>query len=312
MAAGLAFAVIALGAFTRLMDAGLGCPDWPGCYGHFIVNQSIHAAHFVAYKAWAEMVHRYFAAALGTLILLIIVFIYVKKELRVRSNIVLSLFLIAMLVYQIILGQWTVTFRLSPLVVTQHLLGGFLILSFLWLIYLNNVPISKTQWVKSVRLLAYIALILLFLQIALGAWVSTQYASLSCPDFPFCDNHHALPMQWHEAFQLTLPQGVNYEGGRLTLAGKQTIQMTHRLGAFVLSCYLLMFMFYLLAKPDRHRNMLPVILLMMGLLISQLCIGMVNVLFKLPLFTAVLHNLIASLLLVTVITLIYKGRGYER
>ena len=128
-----ALCVIGLGAFTRLVDAGLGCPDWPGCYGHLIVSTDTALNTF---KAWAEMIHRYFAGSLS--ILTLGVMILIVGYVRTRANITFAIMLLLLIVYQILLGQWTVTFKLLPIVVTQHLIGGYLILSTLWLIYLNN------------------------------------------------------------------------------------------------------------------------------------------------------------------------------
>ena len=144
----LALGVIALGAYTRLMDAGLGCPDWPGCYGHLVVpmtddarqsaNATFPGTPIVAAKAWAEMVHRYFVGGLSLFILSIVILVLSRKSLRICSNVFAVIGLVLLLCYQIMLGQWTVTLKLLPVIVSQHLLGGYLILSTLWFIYLNN------------------------------------------------------------------------------------------------------------------------------------------------------------------------------
>jgi cytochrome c oxidase assembly protein subunit 15 len=234
-----ALSVIALGAFTRLIDAGLGCPDWPGCYGHFIVpltdmarqhvNLHYPATPLVVYKAWAEMIHRYFVGGLSIFILVITFSILCKKEYRIRSNVVLASGLLLLLVYQIILGQLTVTLKLLPIIVSQHLLGGFFILSLLWLIYLNNrntprkIDNNKFTIILAMALLGFI---LLLLQIALGAWTSTNYASLSCPDFPFCMNDHPImSMHFRAAFTFFSSTTINYEGGVLPESVRQTIQI---------------------------------------------------------------------------------------
>lgn len=316
-----ALGVIALGAFTRLIDAGLGCPDWPGCYGHLLVPLTVRGqelanmlypdTHWVAYKAWAEMIHRYFAGSLSVLILGIAALVLFKKELRVRSNVFLVGGLLLLVLYQILLGQWTVTLKLLPIVVTQHLLGGFLILSLLWLVYLNNdAKLRKhMQNAQSHRVLpwAILGVIFLLLQISLGAWTSTNYASLSCPDFPWCDNAHPqMNFYFKAAFNLFSPVGLNYEGGVLPEIYRQTIQMTHRIGALLLTAYL--FGFFIFAMPVLKKSMelLKSVYIVFALFAIQLCIGIANVIFKLPLVTAISHNLVAVLLLLAMITLTYK------
>lgn len=315
-----ALCVIALGAYTRLIDAGLGCPDWPGCYGHLTVPhadtaQSVADAQFpgtqfVNYKAWAEMIHRYAVGGLSLFILSIIIFVFSNKRLRVFKNVMASLILIGLLSYQIILGQLTVTLKLLPVIVSQHLLGGFLILSTLWSIYLMNCkPVTQQPQRKQnlVLWMSILALILVFSQIALGAWTSTNYASLSCPDFPFCQNSHIeLTMRFKEAFNLFSPIGINYEGGVLAESVRQTIQMTHRLGALIVTLYMFFFLIVALPKLKNLPHIVKTLYVIIALLCIQLCIGMANVLFKLPLMTAILHNLTAVMLLLSVITLIFK------
>lgn len=312
-----ALCVIALGAFTRLIDAGLGCPDWPGCYGHLTVSAAEKAGvAMVAYKAWAEMVHRYFAGTLSMLIMTIVVLImlrawsnrHIKNE-PWKLNVTLAIGLVLLVTYQIILGQWTVTLKLLPIIVTQHLLGGYLILSTAWLIYLNNKKTALHDSHQSIYYLiaSCIGLVVLLAQIMLGAWTSTNYASLSCIDFPFCNNDHiAAPLYFKEAFNVFSPVGVNYEGGVLPTVVRQTIQMAHRIGAFVVMCYLFVFGAIIMLRMKGSQDVIRLVYVLFGLLCLQMCFGISNVIFKLPLSTAIAHNVTAVLLLLTMITITFK------
>lgn len=309
-----ALGVIALGAFTRLIDAGLGCPDWPGCYGHLTVSAAEQAGvTMVAYKAWAEMIHRYFAGTLSLLVLMIVSLISVNffttktKTSAIKANIIAAIFLIALVAYQIILGQWTVTLKLLPVIVTQHLLGGFLILSTCWSIYLINTPRKTIDTVPSQYYFyaTLLGVVLLFCQILLGAWTSTNYASLSCLDFPFCNQTQWMPTSFKEAFNLFSPLGLNYEGGVLSQVAKQTIQMTHRLGALVVATYLFILSGLLILKLKTAPDCLRLVYSMLGLLCLQICFGVSNVIFKLPVAIAIAHNLTAVLLLLTLITMTF-------
>lgn len=301
----LAFFVIGLGALTRLMDAGLGCPDWPGCYGHLIPLPSISEetwphSPYVAYKAWTEMIHRYAVGVLGLLILAITAWVLVRKSLHTRRLFVLVTGLWILLIYQILLGQWTVTLRLWPVIVTQHLMGGFLILSLLWMISLTQTSIGESVHSKEGYVWTRLSLAILLLQILLGAWTSTNYASLSCPDFPFCLNDSPVHYAFGEAFRL-LSTGINYDGGVLAPPALRAIQMTHRAGALLVSINLLALAAWLMMRYSYHFTRIAGG--MMALLLMQACLGMINVLYHLPVVTAVCHTLVAALLLLTLITL---------
>jgi len=358
-----AFCVIGLGVFTRLIDAGLGCPDWPGCYGHFVVSSISGNTTFVAYKAWAEMIHRYFAGCLGLLMLSIFILSF-RKKYRTFGNILLAVCLLLLLSYQILLGMLTVTLQLLPIIVTQHLLGGFLILSVLWLVFLiNKEPVKNNVYSDNVAPMsavfaevviaspalfagrgnldllssgsprpnasrprddefsfsagiavprwmlfgAIMGVIILFLQISLGAWTSTNYASLSCLDFPFCENNHpAMTMYLKQAYHLFSPVGINYEGGVFSIAIRQTIQMIHRFGALIFTVYILLFVSFGRPVFSRIPTLSKWVYLILGLLSVQLCLGISNVIFKLPLVTAISHTLVAVLLLLSMITVTYK------
>lgn len=307
-----ALGVIALGAFTRLMDAGLGCPDWPGCYGHITAPMTLSENSI--YKAWTEMIHRYFVGILSVLITLLIVMIFSQKKLRTRLNILLAIFLMLLLSYQIMLGQWTVTLKLLPVIVSQHLLGGYLILSTLWLLYLSNRFVPRLGAAVKSQLLpwAWLGLVFLLLQILLGAWTSTNYASLSCADFPFCSNDQSMIWHFKEAFTIFSPVGINYEGGVLPSVIRQTIQMSHRFGAFILISYFLLFVAIASQQLKNRPDLLKSLYSVLGLLCIQLCIGISNVIFKLPLVNAMSHTLVAALLLISLITFIFKLMNTQR
>lgn len=310
-----AFAVIGLGAFTRLIDAGLGCPDWPFCYGKLVPLNSIAEVMVIAspYKAWAEMIHRYFAGTLGCLIIIIFIMSF-KKNVKCKSNLIFSTLLLILLLFQIMLGQWTVTYKLLPIVVTGHLLGGFAILSILWLIYLNNstssfIVLQKRDATifRRIAFFAILGLVLLLLQIFLGAWTSTHYAAFSCPDFPLCQNNKAFSLRGFSAgFTLFTPVGMDYSGGLLSEMIRQTIQMVHRIGALILTVYLVFFAMLASIPLIKFPKIMYSFYVLLTLLVLQLCIGMMNVLFKRPLMIAIFHNLVASLLLLSLITLIFK------
>lgn len=306
----LALTVIALGAYTRLTDAGLGCPDWPGCYGHISVPAASAMIPVVAKKAWAEMIHRYFA---GTLALLIFATILIGFRTARAPFAVLFL----LLLYQPILGMWTVTWKLAPFIVTQHLLGGMAILALLFLSYLivkcKAQPQNKLNYSKQEFFFIVCGIVLLYLQIALGAWTSTNYAAISCSDFPFCQL-----TSWHydfyHAFKIIRPIGPNYDGGLLSFAAKRTIQMMHRFGALVVSLYWFTLSILLIIKKYDDAasvNTSKLIFWVIGLLLLQVCLGIANVLLARPLIIAVMHNVTAALLLISTIRLaFYSYKGF--
>lgn len=297
----LTFIVIGLGAYTRLNNAGLGCPDWPGCYGHLTVPNNLSPA--ITHKAHAEMIHRAVAGTLGIFILAITFLSALISVKRGFQFLIISLLLFALVIYQITLGMWTVTLKLLPIIVTQHLMGGMLLLSLLWLIHLRcrqpNVLITPSSSEKKLRVFALITLMVVLLQISLGAWTSTNYAALICHGFPFC--HAAVPLAYHfkSAFNLLSPIGTNYEGGVLSDAARMTIQMTHRFGALITSLFILLLFFKARYNP-RLRKIMKLALL---ILLIQICLGISNVLFQRPVAISIIHNLFAAILLLCLVTL---------
>lgn len=321
LACGLTFIVIIVGAYTRLTDAGLGCPDWPGCYGRMIIStQADYIAEAQAFwperplqqdKAWIEMAHRYIAGLLGLMILAIAVLAWAGKPApRIR---ILTGGLLLLVVFQALLGMWTVTLLLKPFIVALHLLGGMAIIGLLhWLtLALRPAPGAAPEPAPArfnLRPWAVAALLVLILQIALGGWTSTNYAALACPDFPACQGKLWPPMDFSEAFVLWRGLGVDYEGGVLDGQARTAIHMTHRIGAAVTAAALLA-----LALPALRANATrPAARALLALLFIQLSLGIANVVFNLPLMVAVAHNGVAALLLLSVVTLLHRALSIRR
>ncbi|MBY7969816.1 COX15/CtaA family protein [Vibrio fluvialis] len=303
----LTLAVIALGAYTRLSDAGLGCPDWPGCYGHYTVPLSpsaLQKAEFLypnldvePHKAWPEMIHRYFAGTLG-----LVVFSITYLCLRYRPiPMTLPLMIAAIVVFQALLGMWTVTLKLLPLVVMGHLIGGFSLLSCLWLLYWRLKAVVSTSVLHSLapislRLLAMISLGVVVIQIMLGGWTSSNYAALMCSSLPVCEGNWSQYLDFRTAFTPVHYGHDSYEFGVLDYGPRLTIHVAHRFGAMLTIAVL-----GLLALRLRALGYLRPAKMLIGALSVQVLLGMGNVLLSLPLTIAVLHNLGAALLLISVL-----------
>ena len=304
----LAFTVVALGAYTRLSDAGLGCPDWPGCYGHIGVPEQVKSDNYQrpleAGKAWKEMIHRYVAGSLGLLILFIF-FISFNRKYK-QSPLVPSV-LLAVVIFQALLGMWTVTMLLSPVIVSAHLIGGLTTLSLIGWLYLNNKnnrshanSLSSPTYTSTLKLAATIGLFLVCVQIFLGGWTSTNYAALACgTSFPTCATQWWPTMDFANAFTISHISNTNYEFGILENPARTAIQVTHRIGALVLSIYLI-FLGTILLKQQALRKTAIVLFVILSI---QVSLGILNVVLALPLSIAVLHNIVAAFLLLTVIAI---------
>ncbi|HJW23576.1 MAG TPA: COX15/CtaA family protein [Rhodocyclaceae bacterium] len=296
LAALLAFGVVALGAWVRLSDAGLGCPDWPGCYGQWM-GVPEHAADVG--KAWKEMVHRYFAGTLG---LLIFALCLLSWRQRPRLSPVLPTTLAGIVVCQALLGMWTVTLLLKPLVVSAHLLGGMTTLALLVWLNLREVPARGVTAPGGLRTAGLLALALVALQIALGGWVSSNYAALACPDFPACQGQWLPAMDFGHAFTLHRELGQTASGTPLALDALTAIHWSHRLGAVLVAAVVGGLGAALLRQPGwRHWGTL-----VLGLVALQFGLGVANVLLALPLPVAVAHNAGAALLLSGVLAVNFR------
>ncbi|WP_341784934.1 COX15/CtaA family protein [Metapseudomonas otitidis] len=310
----LALVVVLLGAYTRLTHAGLGCPDWPGCYGFIGVPQTdaqlAHAErHFPeapveAQKGWNEMVHRYFAGTLGLVILGLAVHALVRRG-RDGQPLRLPLVLLGVVITQAAFGMWTVTLKLWPQVVTAHLLGGFTTLALLFLLSLRlSGALPALDLPAGLRRLAAAALALVIGQIALGGWVSSNYAAVACVDLPTCHGQWWPAMDFANGFHLTQHIGPNYLGGQLDSDARTAIHMTHRLGALVVTLTLLA-----LAWRLRGEGLGRLAGLLLAVLALQVGLGISNVLFHLPLPVAVAHNGGGALLLLTLVLVNYRVRA---
>jgi heme a synthase len=318
VAAILTLCVVVLGAYVRLSDAGLGCPDWPGCYGTLTVPQSESALQHAqtAYpdspvehqKAWKEMIHRYFAGTLGLLVLAIFVMAWRKRK-EIKVSPWLPTFLVALIAFQAALGMWTVTLLLKPAVVTAHLIGGMSTLAILTWIAHRHWGLVSERYIQSDSLRFFVrgALIILFLQIFLGGWTSTNYAALACTDFPTCHGAWLPEMDFASAFHMVRELGVDASGNNLQLAAYTAIQWTHRLGALVTFIYLAWLSICLLKVPQLKKTTH----IMLGILLLQIALGVANLLLHLPLVLAVGHNMGAALLLITVVVLNSKITGLK-
>ena len=314
----LTFAVVVLGAWVRLSDAGLGCPDWPGCYGHLsvddaagnvdVINEAFPQRPFEYHKAVKEMVHRYFASTLGLLIVALAGLAIANRR-DPQQPVVLPIALVALVIFQGLLGMWTVTLLLKPLIVVLHLLGGLATLSLLaWLAFASATNGTETRNVPFLRRITVAALAVLALQIALGGWTSSNYAALACPDFPTCQNSLWPEMDVKDAFVLWRGLGIDYEGGVLDHPARVAIHFMHRLGA-VLAALMLGFASVAAIRLGPTRGVRTAGAVLGGVLVCQLILGPVMVMRALPLTLATAHNGVAALLLLAVVALYRKLSG---
>ncbi len=308
----VALCVIVLGAWVRLSHAGLGCPDWPGCYGHLTVEQALENADranaaypdrpLEADKALKEMIHRYLATALGLLILGIAAVAYANRR-DPAQPLRLPGFLVALVVFQGLLGMWTVTLLLKPLVVTAHLVGGLSTMALLWWLALRVDRSTRPAGERGLRRLAVLGLAVLGLQIVLGGWVSTNYSALACPDFPTCQKSFWPQMDFGDAFVLWRGLGIDYEGGVLDHPARVAIHYTHRLWG-VVTAITLGFLAWRAVRTGRSRAVRVAGTALALLVVVQWTVGPVMVMKALPLELATAHNGVAALLVLAIVALL--------
>jgi cytochrome c oxidase assembly protein subunit 15 len=320
----LCFGVVVLGAYVRLSNAGLGCPDWPGCYGHLTPNGALADGAPASYaralepgKAWREMAHRYAVGALG-LVILALAALAVRARREPLANLPLALTLLAAFLVQALLGMLTVTWRLMPLIVTLHLLLGLTTLALLWWLALS-LPMSSwgasslggagrslrggAAYIANAHHLAILGLVALAVQIALGGWTSSNYADIACPDFPTCQGRWWPPGDFRDAFVLWHGARVDYEGGLLGPAARTAIHLTHRLGALIAAAALTLAAVFTLRQRGLSgaRTRAWAVL---GALALQLALGISMVVKGFPLWLATAHTAGAALLLLAVLALV--------
>ena len=312
-ATALALCVVVFGAYVRLTDAGLGCPDWPGCYGSLIVPDSDESRQLAEsefdrplepQKAWNEMIHRYLATTLGLSIVFIALLAW-RNRTDPNQPVKLPIVLLGVVIFQGLLGMWTVTLLLKPLIVMAHLIGGLTTLGIaFWLLleHRRHADIKRIS-VRRAAGLPLAALIVLIFQIALGGWTSANYAALACPDLPTCQGQWwPEEANFGEGFVMWRGLGIDYEFGILDAPSRVAIHYTHRLGA--LTAFLVI---GFVALGFVRRRDPPAIgqagMLALAALCAQVLIGVGVVWFGLPLTLASAHNGVAALLLLSVINM---------
>ena len=318
----LAFVVILLGAYTRLADAGLGCPDWPGCYGHVGVpkhaddvaqaNQLYPERPVEAHKAWKEMIHRYFAGTLGLLVFAIGI-IAIKHRNEPGQQFKLPVFLMGLVVFQAALGMWTVTIKLHPTIVMMHLMGGMTTFAILCWLTLRSGKVFKTSEVVAsdlspLKKVALIGLVIVVMQVMLGGWTSSTYSALHCNEFPTCTGGEYLPaMSFSEGFTFLHEFGKNYEFGLMSNEARIAIHTTHRIGAVITFLFVIWLGIKIIMTPA-YKSIKKMGILLLGLVILQFLLGISNVVFSLPLLVAVAHNGGGALLIISMVTLNHMVR----
>jgi len=311
--------VISLGAYTRLVHAGLGCPDWPTCYGHIWAPQSsteiAHANNAFPEspvnldKTWPEMIHRYLASGLGLMCIIIAWMSAKHNSLASSFPYRHSLAILALVIMQGMFGMWTVTLKLWPQVVTLHLLGGFSTFSLLLLLYLrlsrrvSGQLGSPSEFSLKLKVLAAGGLMLVVVQVMLGGWTSANYAAMACLELPLCSIENLSAQDFLTGFNLLQEIGPNYLGGQLDGGARVAIHVIHRFGALMVICWLTVLIICLyLAKKIQQKKLARLLAIM---LLLQVALGLSNVYFNLPLFNALAHNIGGALLVGVLIVINY-------
>ena len=309
--------LIMLGAYVRLSDAGLGCPDWPGCYGQLTPAQAAGDVSKAVQqqggdhgpvsmpKAWKEMLHRYLAMAVG-LAIVVIAILAIRFRSQLRYSPWLPIVLVFTVVMQGLFGKWTVTLLLKPAIVTGHLIGGMVTFGLLVWLWQRQYPAARqvdAEPAADITMLAAIGLIILSAQIVLGGWVSTNYAALACTDLPTCQGKWWPPTNFSDAFHVFRELGKTSQNTPLDQSALTAIHLSHRIGAIVAAGYL----FWLGALVSKIAALAWLGRMLMLLVVVQVLLGVSNVWFSLPLFVAVSHNGVAALLVAALVMLNFRA-----
>ena len=309
----LAIAVIWMGGFTRITDSGLGCPDWPGCFGQMVMptdserlaylQERYPEIHVAAHKGWIEMIHRYIAGLLGLLILAAAV-MGLKRRNVPGYPAMLSVLLLGLVILQGAFGMWTVTMKLLPKIVTAHLFGGLFILTMLYYLRhrLSRLVDGDLRMMR-IQPIVMLGIVLLFVQIILGGWVSTNYAGWACPGILSCAPGATVAYDFRQGFDIIMDVGPNYEGGLLSLEARAAIQMVHRAGALVVAVYWVWLLWVLMRDSGLGRGKM---FHFMGLLTVQIGFGFANVVYAVPDSLAFIHHVLAVLLLLSALSIAFS------
>ena len=305
--------VISLGAWVRLTDAGLGCPDWPGCYGLLTTPDTVDElakareyypnADIDVGKAWREMLHRYMAGLLG-LYVFFITYISIKYS---KRSYMLPVLISILIIIQAIMGMLTVTMLVKPTIVTTHLFFGMLTATLLFINSLkySNISMSSEKIPAIALIIITITWVFLIIQILLGGWTSTNYASLACTDFPKClDQWYPKEMIFNEAFNVINLPDVNYEGGILAYGAKVAIHYSHRITALILT-FVFISALYVVFKLNKHSLLKKLMSISIIFFILQVILGISNVVYSLPLNIAVWHTMNAAILMALISSALY-------
>ncbi|HSG04036.1 MAG TPA: COX15/CtaA family protein [Marinobacterium sp.] len=298
-----ALVVILLGGWTRLNDAGLGCPDWPGCFGSLVLPSEISKVEAVApqfgveevdmFKGWLEMIHRYAASILGLIIVYIAAIAWKNRKVD-GYPVKLSFALLALVIAQGIFGMWTVTLLLLPIVVTTHLIGGLTTLTLL--VLLRQALGRMHEPVKTTPLpLVKLLFAALFLQLILGGWTSTNYAGWACTDWVYCHEDYDTQYNFAEALNPVMDPTINHEGGSMSIEARTAVQVMHRFGGLLLAIVALAVIF-----KFWHRAEARLALVALGATLAlQIILGFLNVIYMVPLNLATAHHGVAILVLLS-------------
>lgn len=342
----LTFDLVMFGAFTRLTDSGLGCPDWPGCYGNAsplgarteisAAQEAMPTGPVTHGKAWVEMIHRYLATGVGVLIIVLTVAAWRERRLRARDaaharNAVEPIspwwptVTLIWVCLQGAFGAWTVTMKLFPAIVTLHLIGGLVLLALLCVQAVRYARATSgtvpAMVAPGLRALLVLAMVLVSAQVVLGGWVSTNYAVLACTTFPTCQGSWWPVMDFAQGFEIWRPLGVLKDGSHIDFAALTAIHYVHRLFAYAVLLVLLVLAWRLRGAAAAARAAVPAhgwqlgsqARWLLGLSALQLATGLSNVILDWPLIAAVLHTGGAAALVVVLTwaldSSVAQGRG---